>query len=90
MTRIFASLAAGLVLSAVVITLPAPAIAEQNVKIGDLSKDGYSCKEVGEARHLCTKDKSTTFGCDKLECKPIGRVLGGANPRAPTGGVLRR
>lgn len=59
------------------ITLFTSATAAETVAIGELSKSGYSCKEVGEARHQCTKDKSPTYGCEQLECKVIPRRTGG-------------
>jgi hypothetical protein len=52
-------------------------IAAETVKIGELSKSGYSCKEVGEARHVCTRDKSPTYGCEQLDCKVIKTKTGG-------------
>jgi hypothetical protein len=59
------------------ITLFTSATAAETVAIGELSKSGYSCKEVGEARHQCTRDKSPTYGCEQLECKVIPRRTGG-------------
>lgn len=65
------------------ITLFTSAMAE-TVKIGELSKSGYSCKEVGEARQLCTKDKSPTYGCEQLECTQLKRIPKGVlAPGAP-------
>ena len=70
-------------------TLFSPAAGAEAVKIGELSKAGYVCKEVGEARHLCTRDKTDpTYGCDQWECKPIGLTAGGPNLRAPASGLL--
>jgi len=78
----------GLILWAAANALPGAATAEEAVKIGDLSKAGYACKEVGEARHLCTRGQTDpTYGCDKLECRPIGRTVGGGTLRAPVGAL---
>ena len=58
-------------------TMPAVAV---NAKIGDLSKAGFSCKEVGPDRHVCQRGKQDpTFGCEKGDCTSI-RVA----PAAPT------
>lgn len=81
----------GFMLSVAAITFSNPAPAAENVKIGDLSKAGYTCKEVGEARHLCTRDKTDpTYGCEQHECKVLSRRIGGGELRAPVGGVVRR
>jgi len=59
--------------------LATAAAAEEKVAIGDLSKAGYSCREVGEARHLCTRgEKDPTYGCEQHDCKVIGLRAGSA------------
>ena len=69
--------------------LPSIAAAETAVKIGELTKAGYSCKEVGEARHLCTKgEKEPTYGCEEYSCTPIGRAASSRNDAAIKGTLL--
>jgi hypothetical protein len=53
------------------VMLPMPAAAE-TATISDLSKSGYSCREVGEARHVCTRGKTDpAYGCEQDDCKTI-------------------
>jgi hypothetical protein len=75
-----------------------PAVGEtpKIVKIGDLSKEGYACKGVGENRHVCTRDKTDpTYGCDKDECQILIKAGGGQSPsrgiqQIPGGGLLNQ
>jgi hypothetical protein len=61
------------VLASSAVILPMPAAAE-SATISDLSKSGYSCREVGEARHVCTRgDTDPAYGCEQDDCKIVPR-----------------
>ena len=76
----FLMIAAVLALGSVLLLMPAAA---DTAKISDLSKAGYSCREIGETTQLCTRDKTDpVYGCEQGDCKTIPRAT--KSTRYPT------
>ena len=60
-----------LVLGSAIFPMPAAAA---TAKIGDLTKSGYSCKQIGEATHVCTRGETDpAYGCEQDDCKTVPR-----------------